>query len=66
MSRTIHVNDSFFGHDAGRIETDGTIKLPDGIWGHQTVGTSRRTVSTFRTDGAGGRSSTSRHRETCT
>lgn len=38
MSRTIHVNDSFFGHDAGRVETDGTIKLPDGIWGHQTVG----------------------------
>lgn len=38
MSRRIHLNDSFFGHDAGTIDDAGTIKLPDGIWGSQTVG----------------------------
>ena len=38
MGRTIHLNDSFFGRDAGTIDEDGTIKLPNGIWGSQTVG----------------------------
>lgn len=38
MARTIHLNDSFFGRDAGTIDDDGTIKLPDGIWGSRTVG----------------------------
>lgn len=38
MGRTIHLNDSFFGRNAGTIDDDGTIRLPDGIWGSQTVG----------------------------
>lgn len=32
------MNDSFFGRDVGTIDDDGTIRLPDGIWGSQAVG----------------------------
>lgn len=38
MSRTIHLNDSFFGHDVGIVDDDGTVKLPNAIWGSHTVG----------------------------
>lgn len=38
MARTVHLNDSFFGHNVGTIGDDGSIRLPDGIWGERVVG----------------------------
>ena len=38
MARTVHLNDSFFGRNIGTIGDDGSIRLPDGIWGERVVG----------------------------